>query len=917
MQDSLRRKLIASFAALAILPLLLAGVALTFAAFRLQERQSLSIQHQIGRGIISEFRNYLGMLTKELEIPARQHGLAGLTPEARQTLVNSLLSFEPMFVDVAILDAGGKILARASRYQAQVGAGVGTLSHLPEVSTAQLSRATALGHVRYDDATNEPVIGLAVPAVTPASGELEGMLVVQARFRRVWEMTVSQSGLPDISAYVLDNRGQVIAHRNPSVVLANTRLVPVPPDGFVRGLSGRISFLTSEAMVVGSRRFVVVVEQPIETALRLPLGAVAIVGLVLLFAGLGAALMVMHSRRVILMPLMTLGEAVRAVENGDLGRRAAVGSRDEIGGLASSFNSMTARVEGLLTDLRESEEKFRLVAESTGDAMVLIDEDGVIVSWNRGAVRMFGYSAEEVMGQDLGLLMPDHMRPQHDAILARIKASGSSGVRPDPREQPAQRKDGSLFPVEVSLATFVFQGKRFFSGFIRDITLRKEAESNIRFLARHDALTGLANRPVLHERLGEALNALVEGSRVCLLFIDLDNFKYVNDVLGHSFGDRLLRMVADRLRAIEGAHNTICRHGGDEFILLAPGIVAKGEAVDLAKEVLAIMSEPFAIEGQAVEVGCSIGITLAPDDGADAESLIRKADIAMYKAKEQGRLGYQVFTPAMDQQLAERRRLEEKLRRAIKADEIVIHLQPKFSFATGAVIGFEALARWESEDLGTVPPARFIPVAEEAGLICAIGRSVVRQVLAILRTWREEGCQVVPVAVNLSAIQLRDPGLVAEIELLLAEYGIPAGLLEMELTESMLMGDVDEVRAILARLRGVGIKLSIDDFGTGYSSLSYLKSFPLNILKIDRSFVVDLPDDHGAGAICLAIINMAKALSLEVVAEGVETEAQADFLRVHGCDFAQGYLFGRPVGVAKALSHLRADCEPGSVSAKE
>jgi len=382
------------------------------------------------------------------------------------------------------------------------------------------------------------------------------------------------------------------------------------------------------------------------------------------------------------------------------------------------------------------------------DAMVVIDENGIIVSWNQGATRMFGYSHPEAIGRSLDLLMPDHMTGLHESILTAIKESGSKGVRSDPREQPAQRKDGSLFPVEVSLATFVFQGRRFFSGIIRDITARKEAESNIRFLARHDALTGLANRPALHQTLDAALTSMTAGSRVCLLFIDLDNFKLVNDSLGHSFGDRLLRMVADRLRAIEGAHNTVCRHGGDEFILVAPGIVAKGEAVDLAKQVLSIMSEPFAIENHAVEVGCSIGITLAPDDGQDAETLIRKADIAMYKAKERGRLNYQVFTAAMDQQLIERRHLEEKLRRAIKADEIVIHLQPKFAFASGLVIGFEALARWNSAEFGMVSPARFIPVAEEAGLIGAIGRSVLRQTLHTLRTWQAEGWQMVPVAVT-------------------------------------------------------------------------------------------------------------------------------------------------------------------------
>ncbi|MDO8606585.1 MAG: EAL domain-containing protein [Phaeospirillum sp.] len=905
MRDSLRRKLFLAFTGMALLPLLLAGAALALTTFRLQESQSLAIQKQVGRGIIAEFRNYLGAMVLELDGPARQRGLVRLDEGERRDLASGLLAFEPMFVQVSILDGGGKVLAHASRYKARASGGSTSLAHLPEVTTAMVSRTTALGNVRYDEATNEPVIGLAVPALVPLSGEVEGLLVVEARFRRVWEMTAPQPGLPDLNAYVLDSRGHVIAHGNPSVVLSNTTVIPAPAEGFSRGLSGGWSLITTEPMVVGSRRFVVVVEQPLASALRLPIETAAIVALVLLFAGLGAGVMIIYSRRVIVEPLIHLGDAVRAVEAGDLGRRAKIDSDDEIGALARSFNSMTARVEGLLTDLGESEEKFRLVAESTVDAMVVIDDGGRIVYWNRGAFRMFGYSVEEALGGNLGLLMPEHMRDRHLAILSHLGAGGNISLRTQPLEQMAQRKDDSLFPVEVSLATFMFHGRRFYSGFLRDITARKEAESNIRFLARHDPLTGLANRPVLHEKLQEALAEAAEGSRVCLLFIDLDNFKFVNDLLGHSFGDQLLRLVADRLRTIEGGRNTVCRHGGDEFILLAPGIVARDEVEDMAKQILSMMSEPFAIHDQVVEVGCSIGITMAPDDGIDAETLIRKADIAMYQAKERGRLGYQLFTAAMDQQLVERRRLEAKLRRAIKDDEIIIHLQPKFAFVGGAVIGFEALARWNSRELGMVPPAQFIPVAEDAGLISAIGLTVMRQVLGVLRQWRSEGRQLVPVAVNLSAVQLRNPGLVAEIEALLVEFGIPADLLELELTESMLMGDVADVRGALGRLRAIGIKLSIDDFGTGYSSLSYLKSFPLNVLKIDRSFVIDLPHEREGAAICLAIINMAKALSLEVVAEGVETEEQADFLRTHGCDFVQGYLFGRPQPTEQAVIHLK------------
>ncbi|WP_096700997.1 EAL domain-containing protein [Magnetospirillum sp. 15-1] len=907
---SLRRKLRVAFVGLALGPLLLAGLALSVAVYRLQDRQTEAIQRQVGRAIVSDFRNYLGTLILELEEPVRRQGVAMLDARGRQMLVEGLIAFEPMFIEVAVLDVEGGVLARASRYEPVISSGAAGVAHLPEVAAAMIGGANAIGGIRQYAATNEPMIGLAVPSIDPKSGRPEGFILAQARFRRVWELTQPLPGLGHLNSYVLDHAGQVIAHRNPSVVLAHTvRPLPVI-DGIGRGLDGAWSFSTSEAFVIGGRRFLVVVEQPLLNALKLPVGTVLIVALVLLFGGIGAWILVRHAQRTILAPIGALAEAVRDVEAGDMTRRAPVTSSDEVGALAAAFNSMTGRVADLLHDLGDSEEKFRLVMESASDALLVIDADGRIVSWNRGASRMFGYERDEILGHDVTQLMPEHMRERHREVLAHIRQQADGQVNTDPREQPAQRKDGTLFPVEVTLAGFSFKGSRFYSGIMRDISARKEAESNIRFLARHDALTGLANRVVLREKLDEILPETGARQLHCLLFIDLDNFKVVNDVLGHSFGDRLLVEVADRLRSIEGGHNIVCRHGGDEFILLAPDIQSREKAVELAERVLAVMSDAFAIDAQAIEVGCSIGIAMAPDDGTDAETLIRKADIAMYKAKEKGRLGYQFFTAAMDRQMIERRELEKSLRRGLRDGELFIHLQPKVRLLGGGVTGFEALARWHCAEHGMVPPARFIPVAEECGLIAAIGDTVLRQTLETMAGWRSDGRNALPVAVNLSAGQLGNPALASDIDALLREYGLPSSLLELELTESMLMGDVDQVRAILFRLKDLGIKLSIDDFGTGYSSLSYLKRFPVDVLKIDRSFVADLPGDPEGEAICLAIIRMAKALSLAVVAEGVETEAQSAFLSENGCDFAQGFLFARPLPAEQAAEYLPLVCTP-------
>ncbi|BAE50160.1 bifunctional diguanylate cyclase/phosphodiesterase [Paramagnetospirillum magneticum] len=901
---SLHRKLRLAFLGLALGPLLVAGLALSVGAYRLQDRQTEAIQRQVGRTIVSEFHNYLGILILELEEPLRRRGMAGLEADGFQSLADGLVAFEPMFIEVAVLDAQGGVLARASRFEPVIARGSAGIAALPEVTAAVIGQTAAIGGIRHYGPTNEPMIGLAVPSVDPRTGRPEGVILAQARFRRVWDLTQPLPGLPQLNSYILDHAGQVIAHRNPSVVLART-VRPMPEtDGFGRGLGSDWVFSTSESFVIGGRRFVVVVEQPLLSALKLPGGAVVIVTLVLLFGGVGAWVLVRYSRRAILAPIDALAEAVRDVEAGDMSRRAPVESSDEIGALAMAFNSMTGRVAGLLNDLGESEEKFRLVMESASDALVVIDAEGKIVSWNGAATRMFGYQPAEIMGRNVSLLMPEHLRERHDQILARLRAKIDARIRTDPREQPAMRQDGTLFPVEVTLAGFSFKGNRFYSGIMRDISARKEAESNIRFLARHDALTGLANRVVLRERLDEILPQTGARQMHCLLFIDLDNFKLVNDVLGHSFGDRLLVEVAGRLRSIEGGHNIVCRHGGDEFILLAPDIRTRERAAELAERVLAVMGDAFAIDAQAIEVGCSIGISVAPDDGTDAETLIRKADIAMYKAKEKGRLGYQFFTAAMDHQMVERRELEKSLRRGLRDGEIFIHLQPKVRLGDGGVTGFEALARWQSAEHGLVPPVRFIPLAEECGLVGAIGDVVLRRTLETLAGWRAAGRKVLPVAVNLSAVQLGNPALAGEIGALLREFDLPPSLLELELTESMLMGDVDQVRAILFRLKDQGIRLSIDDFGTGYSSLSYLKRFPVDVLKIDRSFVTDLPGDPEGEALCLAIIHMAKALSLDVIAEGVETEAQSLFLARHGCDYAQGFHFARPVPVDEAAEYL-------------
>lgn len=430
----------------------------------------------------------------------------------------------------------------------------------------------------------------------------------------------------------------------------------------------------------------------------------------------------------------------------------------------------------------------------------------------------------------------------------------------------------------------------------RDISDRKRLETKVQFQATHDALTGLPNRNLLRERLQNAIaNAMRFDHSVWVMFIDLDRFKYVNDSLGHKAGDVFLQSVATRLQREAREIDTVARLGGDEFVLVLPGTFEGGESTATAKRFMEIVSEPITIEEREFKLGCSVGVAVYPEDGGTPEILIERADIAMYRAKESGRNNFKFFTAAMNERLVERLRLEADLRKAIERNELVLHYQPQVDLVTGHIVGVEALIRWLHPQLGMVSPARFIPLAEETGLIGPIGDWVIRTACQQLVAWQGLGYGKLRMAVNLSAYQFAQPELVDSIVAVLLEYSIAQHQLEIEMTESMVMKDVESAIGVLRNLKALGVKLSIDDFGTGYSSLSYLKRFPIDVLKIDQTFVRDIAVNSDDAAIVLAIISLAHSLRLRVIAEGVETASQLDFLRSHGCDEIQGYYFSPPL----------------------
>ena len=556
--------------------------------------------------------------------------------------------------------------------------------------------------------------------------------------------------------------------------------------------------------------------------------------------------------------------------------------------------------------LHNSEEKYRSLLDGIEDyAVFLLDPDGKIVSWNAGAQRMHGYTAEEIVGQNFSRLFPpedvQRRRPQMILHLADLGERYQAEI-------PRARRDGSTFIGEVAVTALRdSSGKlRGFSKISRDLTTRKEAEHNLvvakekiadlASLAEHDPLTGLPNRLLLNDRINQAISlAHRHAGKVAVLFLDLDGFKHINDSLGHSVGDEVLCSVAKRLLACVRSPDTASRNGGDEFILVLQEMVEPNQAAVTARRVLQVLAGPHRIRDLELHVSASIGVSVYPEDGPDAETLIKNADTAMYQAKADGRKQFRFFTPQMNESAVERLSIEEGLRSALEHCEFTLHYQPKIDVKTGAVIGAEALIRWEHPVRGQLPPSTFIPIAEETGLILPIGAWVLREACQQAQCWQDAGLSAGGMAVNVSSIQFQDEGFIKDLTSILRDTGLDPNRLELEVTESVLMKNTEAAEASLKSIRDLGVRVSVDDFGTGYSSLSYLRRFTLDALKIDQSFLRKVHVAPDNSIIVSAIIGLGRAIGLQVIAEGVETAEQLAFLQANHCDEAQGYFFSRPV----------------------
>ncbi|HUX26606.1 MAG TPA: EAL domain-containing protein [Burkholderiales bacterium] len=646
---------------------------------------------------------------------------------------------------------------------------------------------------------------------------------------------------------------------------------------------------------------------------------VFVVGLAVLLLALALAHWIAGT---IVKPVRGLAITAVRIAKGDLAARARIAGPVEVASVARQFNHMLDARADAEEALRASEERLHGIVHMAAEAIVVVDEQLDVVLFNPTAEAIFGCTAADAMGSNVERFIPPRLRAAWRDYMAAFVAGSSGVVRMGEHgEILGLRANGEEFPLEISLARISQRGRPLYSAVLNDISVRRRDQARMVALANFDALTGLSNRTVFQQRLQRSLvHAQRFNEGLAVLVLDLDRFKNVNDTLGHDAGDRVLQAVAERLKESLREADSVARLGGDEFAVLIEKVTELRLVGSIARKLLKAIAEVIMLGDQEYQITASIGISAYPADGSDVITLLKNADIAMYRAKEQGKNKSQFYAAEMNAYSMARLSLETGLRHALDRGEFLLHYQPKVDIASGRITGMEALVRWLRPEADRrkctadrrectsrmVSPAEFIPLAEETGLIEQIGAWVLRAACERNRAWQRQGMPPLRIAVNLSARQFVQANLVSDVARVLDASGLAPGLLELEITESMVMDNPEQAIKTLRQLKSMGIALAIDDFGTGYSSLGYLKRFPIDNIKIDRSFIKDIPRNSDDATITRTIIDMTHNLRLKAVAEGVETAAQLDFLREHGCDEMQGYYFSQPLAEDAFLALVQA-----------
>jgi len=620
------------------------------------------------------------------------------------------------------------------------------------------------------------------------------------------------------------------------------------------------------------------------------------------FIGAGLALLFLYlSIMLFALPARKLSHQIDALRQGKINiihpvnnKKLAVAEFEKI---RLSLNDYQIQLDRRDAALRESEMRMRAVLNNVVDGIITINQQGIIESFNLAAQRIFSLQTTDVYQRNMtSLLSSTSQQKYHHYWEHCNKTTLAPDNKIDACELTGIANDGTSFPIEIALSNMLMDGVHLSIIVVRDITERKQSEEKLIYLANYDELTGLPNRTLFRNRLTQAMaRAKRHEHLIAVIFIDLDHFKNINDTLGHHIGDQLLINASHRLSSCIREVDTVARLGGDEFMIVLEMIKHVDEISTVASKLLHTLDKPFTLEGNEVFVGASAGITIYPFDDIDIDNLIKNADTAMYKAKEQGRNTYQYYTADMNTKNVERLTLESALRHALARNEFELYYQPRVDLITNCTVGMEALLRWQHPKLGNISPARFIPVLEETGLIVPVGEWVLETACRQTLLWHNTTGLHLRIAVNLSTRQFRQKNIIERFCHIVKASGLAFHFLELEITEGMLVESVDSAIQILQAFHDTGIHLSVDDFGTGYSSLSYLKRFPITTLKIDQSFIRDLPEDTDDAAITSAIVALARNLKLNVTAEGIETEAQLNFIKDLGCDEAQGYYFSKPL----------------------